>query len=207
MTEDIAARQVAEAWHRIEGWLREHAPASHAALLPGASEDEILVVEEAYGMRMPEDLRTLWNLAGGCTGLYGGVFFDNYDLVPLSAGVEFHGNRMRFQIEDGGNDANGIPWWRPGWIPAFSKSRDSQSFVNYLDCESGLLYSWDRYGTNNYGTEKEELDSVSTYLEAVADSLESPALATRDSPGLIDGYLVWASWANVYKDTWQPFPA
>jgi cell wall assembly regulator SMI1 len=183
--------------------VRQYAPASHAALLPGAGEAEICAVEEVYGMRMPGDLRTLWGLTGGGAG----VFFGNYDLASFGRGMAFHGNRMRFQLEDGGNDANNIPWWRPDWIPVFSNSRDSQAFVKYLDCESGLLYSWDRYGMNNYGTEKEELDSVSTYLEEVADSLESPALAVRDSPGLIDGYLVWESRAHVHADTWRPFPA
>lgn len=201
-----AERQVTEAWSRIEGWLRQYAPASHTALLPGASEGEILAVEEAYGMRMPEGLRTLWKLTGGCSEGFAGVFFRNYDLVPLGKGVEFHRGQMRFQ-QEAGDDIDGIPRWRPDWIPVFSNSRDSQAFVRYLDCESGLLYSWDRYGMNNYGTEKEELDSVSTYLEEVADFLESPALAVRDSPGLIDGFLVWESRAHVHPDTWRPFPA
>ncbi|MFI6469838.1 SMI1/KNR4 family protein [Streptomyces sp. NPDC050516] len=203
MTEDIAARQVTEAWHRIEEWLREHAPASHAALLPGAGGAEICAVEEVYGMRMPEDLRTLWKLTGGGAG----CFFGDYDLTSFGRGMEFYQGQMRFQQKEGGNDANGIPWWRPNWIPVFSNSRDSQAFVKYLDCESGLLYSWDRYGMNNYGTEKEELDSIGTYLEEVADALEFPALAVRDRPGLIDGYLVWGSGAHVHPDTWRPFMA
>ncbi|MEU6064975.1 MULTISPECIES: SMI1/KNR4 family protein [Streptomyces] len=65
MTEEIAARQVTDAWGRIEAWLRDHAPVTHAALGPGASAEEIAAVEAALGLAVPVELRTLWGLVSG----------------------------------------------------------------------------------------------------------------------------------------------
>ncbi|WP_405525940.1 hypothetical protein OG592_00880 [Streptomyces avidinii] len=66
---------------------------------------------------------------------------------------------------------------------------------------------WSRYGGNNYGTgtDTQELDSLSSHLEEAADSLECPAVATRDKPGLIDGALVWQSGIEPGQtDPWEP---
>ncbi|WP_371673848.1 hypothetical protein OG985_42895 [Streptomyces sp. NBC_00289] len=43
-----------------------------------------------------------------------------------------------------------------------------------------------------------------TYLEEAADTLEAPALATRDKPGLIGGTLVWRSSIDPAQEArWQ----
>jgi cell wall assembly regulator SMI1 len=188
----IETRQIVEAWQRIEAWLQEHAPASYAALLPGAEASQAQAVQDVVQVPIPQALTTLWLTIG--SNLVRGVFLRNYDLIPLDAVADFYRSRM---VEQKGQEIStaeeGRPLWAPEWIPVFSEHRTSQAFVLYLDAASGLLHDWSRYGENNYGTDNEELDSLSTYLEEVADSLEYPAMATRDKPGLIDGALVWQS--------------
>ncbi|WP_432055537.1 hypothetical protein [Streptomyces sp. bgisy022] len=155
-------------------------------------------------MPISEALTMLWRTIGGNS--LRGVFLGNYDLIPLDRVADFYRNRMADQEgEEISAAEERLPLWKPEWIPVFSNHRTSQAFVLYLDATSGLLYKWSRYGENNYGTDTEELDSLSTYLEEVADSLEYPAMATRDKPGLIDGALVWQSGIEPgQKDQWEP---
>ncbi|MFJ6758866.1 MULTISPECIES: SMI1/KNR4 family protein [unclassified Streptomyces] len=200
----IEARQVVEAWQRIEAWVQEHAPASYAALLPEAGAGEVEAVQDAVRVQVPEALTTLWRTIGGNT--LRGVFLGNYDVIPLDRVADFYRNRMvDCEGEEISAAEEGHPLWKPEWIPVFSNHRTSQAFVLYLDATSGLLYQWSRYGENNYGTDTEELDSLCSYLEEAADSLEYPAVATRDKPGLIDGVLVWQSGIEPGQaDQWEP---
>ncbi|WP_306191034.1 SMI1/KNR4 family protein [Streptomyces sp. MK5] len=200
----IEARQVVQAWQRIQAWLQEHAPASCAALLPGAEAGQIRAVQDAVRVPIPKALTMLWRTVGG--SVLRGVFLGNYDLIPLDRVADFYRARMAdHEDEEIGAAEERIPLWKPEWIPVFSNHRTSQAFVLYLDATGGLLYKWSRYGENNYGTDTEELDSLSSYLEEVADSLEYPAMATRDKPGLVDGVLVWQSGIEPgQKDQWEP---
>ncbi|WP_212747218.1 hypothetical protein [Streptomyces montanus] len=72
-----------------------------------------------------------------------------------------------------------------------------------LDVASGYLGRWSRYDEGP----DDELDTLVTYLEDVADLLEAPApaLATRDMPGLVGGALVWGSRIDPAQESrWQP---
>ncbi|MFE2528574.1 hypothetical protein ACFXEL_30620 [Streptomyces sp. NPDC059382] len=200
----IEARQVVEAWQRIEAWLRDNSPTSYATLLPGAGADQVADVQAVVQAQIPEALSMLWRTIGGNT--LRGVFLGNYDLIPLDLVTDFYRNRMADHEEEGtGGAEEGPPLWKPEWIPVFSNHRTSQAFVLYLDAHAGLLHRWSRYGENTYGTDTEELHSLSSYLEEAADSLEYPAMAVSDKPGLIDGGLVWQSAIEPgQKDHWEP---
>ncbi|MFD7445997.1 hypothetical protein [Streptomyces sp. NPDC059909] len=67
----IEARQVAQAWGRIEAWLAEHAPASFTSLKAGASEEEIAALEGSIGVRVSDGVKALWQMHAGAevTGL------------------------------------------------------------------------------------------------------------------------------------------
>lgn len=186
MTEDIAERQVTDAWRRIETWLREHAPATYGMLLPSASDDEIDTVAERIGVAVPEKLRTLWKLTGGVAmdAGYDSVFAGGWSLTHLEQ------VRMR-------NDPDG----RPVLIQAFSLGNTDPVWGLGLDPRDGFLYRVSKFREDP----PDEFDTLQTFLEETADSLEFPGLAARDKPGLVGGYLVWQS--DVHEDTegWTAF--
>ncbi|MEU0103661.1 hypothetical protein ABZ174_35250, partial [Streptomyces sp. NPDC006267] len=67
--ENTDPARVAVAWRNITAWLAEHAPLSHASLLPPASEAEIeradTLLRDRLGFELPPELGQLWRLCGG----------------------------------------------------------------------------------------------------------------------------------------------
>lgn len=117
----------------------------------------------------------------------------------------FYRQRMDFQTHEDTLNArrpedDRITVWDPAWIPVVSHGVADRTHGLYLDAATGYLGTWSRY---NDGP-RDELDTLVTYLEDVADMLEAPALATRDEPGLIGGALVWISRIDpAQDDRWQ----
>lgn len=56
----VEARQVTDAWQRIEAWLDRYAPGTSAALRRGALVAEVAAVQDRIGVRIPPGLRALW---------------------------------------------------------------------------------------------------------------------------------------------------
>ncbi|MCG7204827.1 hypothetical protein [Streptomyces arenae] len=205
--EEVTGRQIADAWQRITRWLRQHAPESHAALRPGASLSLLTGLEQGLGVRIPADLRALWSLAAGDDGVDGaGCLPGNQALMALDDVADFHRQQMDAQVhEDTLNvrrpEYDRITVWTAAWIPVISYGVADRTSGLYLDTVSGYLGRWSRY---NEGP-GEELDTLATYLEEAADMLETPALATRDKPGLVGGALVWGSRLDpAQEERWQP---
>jgi cell wall assembly regulator SMI1 len=57
--------QTAELWTRYVTFLREHVPAAHGNLAPGASEERIEVLERTIGCRLPEPVKVVWRMNDG----------------------------------------------------------------------------------------------------------------------------------------------
>ena len=94
-----------------------------------------------------------------------------------------------------------ITLWKPTWIPVVAHSANDSSSGMFLDAATGYLGRWTRY----HARLGEQLDTLVTYLEETADMLEAPALATRDTPGLVGDALVWRSRLDAaQKDRWRP---
>ncbi|MEU2060982.1 SMI1/KNR4 family protein [Streptomyces sp. NPDC013455] len=185
----IAARQVTEAWRRITGWLEQHAPATHAALLPGASTHEIGALERALGVRVPAELRALWLLCAGCEDAPGAGVMPGHGwaLMPLgtvAASYRRHRDDQRQPGVGWGGDDSTV--WKPSWIPFCSWSVTDISFGLFLDVETGNVGHWDDTSVRTVGGQ-----TLSVLLEETADKLENPQLATGYLPGLIGGRLVW----------------
>jgi hypothetical protein len=68
------AERVGTAWAALTGWLAEHAPVSHASLLPPAPDEEIALADTALrqhlGYGLPGELVALWRLCGGVAHRY-----------------------------------------------------------------------------------------------------------------------------------------
>ncbi|MGW3622522.1 SMI1/KNR4 family protein [Streptomyces sp. NPDC000880] len=187
--QQIAARQVTEAWRRIAGWLEQHAPATRAALLPGASAHEIAVLEQALGVRVPVELRALWLLCAGGRDTPGAGVMPDYGwaLMPLgtvAASYRWHWANQQEQEAGGGAEETVV--WKPSWIPFCSWSVTDTSFGLFTDAGTGLVGHWDDTSVRTVGDQ-----TLSVLLEETADKLENPQLAIGYLPGLIGGRLVW----------------
>ncbi|MEV6161473.1 hypothetical protein AB0L71_06030 [Streptomyces sp. NPDC052052] len=206
-TEAVTVREVADAWHRITRWLQHNAPDSYAALHAGAAPAEIAALEGEFGVRIPMGLRVLWLLTAGDEGVKGrGCLPGNRALMTLDAAAATYRLGMRSQAHEDSLNANRpeherITLWKPTWIPVVALRPADTTSGLYLDSETGYLGRWSRFNE----PPDDELDTLVTYLEEVADMLDAPALATRDRPGLIGGTLVWLSGIDpAREDLWQP---
>lgn len=187
--QQIAARQVTEAWRRITSWLEQHAPATHSALLPGASTYEIAALEQALGVRVPVELRALWLLCAGGKDTPGAGVMPDYGwaLMPLGTVA------TSYQWQRDHQRKLGLGWgvedamvWKPSWIPFYSWSVTDTSYGLFVDAETGTVGHWDDTAVRTVGDQ-----TLSMLLEETADKLENPQLATGRLPGLIGGRLVW----------------
>lgn len=202
----VTERQIADAWQRITRWLQHNAPDSHAALRAGARPVTLTGLEQDLGVQIPAELRTLWSLTAGDDGVAGaGCLPGNQALMTLDGVAAFHRQQMDAQAHQ--DTLNGrrseddrITVWKAAWIPVVSYGVADRTSGLYLDAATGYLGRWSRY---NEGP-GDELDTLATYLEEIADMLEAPALATRDKPGLVGGALVWGSRLDpAQEDRWQ----
>ncbi|MGW2461847.1 hypothetical protein ACWC2M_22865 [Streptomyces sp. NPDC001761] len=203
----VTVREVADAWRRITGWLRDNAPDSYAALRVGASPAAIAALEEDLGIRIPVELSVLWLLTAGDEGANGwGCLPGNRALMTLDAVAAAYRLKMDAQAHEDARNADRpederITVWQPTWIPVVALGPADSTSGLYLDAATGYLGRWSRYNESP----GEELDTLVTYLEETADMLESPDLATRDKPGLISGTLVWLSSIDpAREDRWRP---
>ncbi|MET7451500.1 hypothetical protein ABZT03_06295 [Streptomyces sp. NPDC005574] len=199
----LAVRQIADAWQRVTGWLKDNAPDSYAALRAGAGPAAVAALEGDLDTRIPVELRALWMLTAGDGR---GCLPGNEALMPLDAVAAFYRRSMDAQSREDVDNArrqeeDRITVWKATWIPVVSRGPADSTSGLYLDASTGYLGRWSRYN-DAYG---EELDTLVTYLEEAADMLQAPALATRDKPGLVGGELVWRSTVDPEtQDHWQP---
>lgn len=197
-TEEIAARQVTEAWQRIAAWLAERAPASAASLRPGASEAEIAAVEGALGVPVPAALKALWRQCAGVYDVRGGEFLPgNRALMDLEWVARFYREQMRYQEQHGDEE---FPVWRRSWIPVCASNAHDTALGLCLDAVTGQLWQWSRYGDQQM-----EVESLTVFLEEMADALEAPSLARPPKPGLVEGGLSWGPPSDPDREAlWRP---
>ncbi|RSS57416.1 SMI1/KNR4 family protein [Streptomyces sp. WAC01280] len=203
----VVGREIADAWQRITRWLQHNAPDSHAALRRGGSSNGIAALEGDLGIRVPADLRALWLLNAGDDGVDGaGCLPGNQTLMPLDTVASFYRQQMDAQAHQDVLNArrseyDRVTVWNAAWIPVVSYGATDRTSGLYLDSATGYLGRWSRY---NEGA-GDQLDTLATYLEEVADMLEAPGLSTRDKPGLVGGTLVWRSRIDpAQEDRWRP---
>ncbi|MFD7070595.1 SMI1/KNR4 family protein [Streptomyces sp. NPDC059913] len=197
----IEERQVADAWLRIETWLRQHAPATMELFHPGATEDEIAALQQTLGVRIPAGLKNLWLRHAGVRTIPGqgnNFMLGPWALMAFDSVVSVYQQQMLFQERDGDDT---YLFWRPAWIPVCSFYAADHTSGLYLDAETGRLGSWSRFAGH-----RTEFESLTDYLEEMADALEMPSLATGDKPGLVNGVLVWGPPQDPdLKALWTPF--
>lgn len=121
----------------------------------------------------------------------------NWALMGLDAVEGVYRRRMRFQRD---HEAEGYMTWQEPWVPAFSYTVTDTSYGLCVDGESGTLWEWEE---NAVVTPR--FDSLSDYLEEMADALETPGLAVGPTPGVARGALMWGEPSDPdVKDAWVP---
>lgn len=75
---------MADAWGRIEQWLKTHAPAILADMRPGASPAEIRAAKEQLGCPFPEPVREWFATHDGATSC---ALLEYWELYLLVGGV------------------------------------------------------------------------------------------------------------------------
>lgn len=197
----IEERQVADAWLRITTWLRCHAPATLELLRPGATEDEITALQQALGVRIPAGLKSLWRQCAGVRTVPGqgsNFLLGGWALMSPDSVTYVYREKMVSQERDGDDE---FLFWRPAWIPVCSFYAADYTHGLYLDAETGKIGGWSRFYEHRPGFE-----SLTDYLEEMADALEAPSLVTGEKPGLVNDVLVWGPPSDPGLEAmWTPF--
>ncbi|MFJ7415285.1 hypothetical protein ACIQWZ_31440 [Streptomyces sp. NPDC098077] len=197
------SRDIAQAWERIERWLAENAPGSHRSLRAPAAGPDI----DRAGAYVPihGDLRFLLTVHDGTEG-YEVEGDDEGEVNPaawLPGGCEWLSVERMLGVP--AVALRGVP--RPDWAP-WAAPGDAETGFG-VDGATGQVRRFPDEGAAPVGSVSPEVRSVTAYLGAVAEALESGtgALVTPDhQPGIALGCLLWEDPERVSLDEaeWSP---
>ncbi|MFE6775433.1 hypothetical protein [Streptomyces sp. NPDC057702] len=209
--EKSEVERVLAAWRTLTDWLAEHAPTSHASILPPASERELAdadrTLNSALGFGLPSEMVALWSLAGGTRHVDIDALDEQGEVhtgrflpggVLLSPGVSV-GPRLHFGAACDANYAG-------PWVAFLGNDEEAPDLGRYAGARG--VGGWQTYEGGDAGSPV--WPSVAAYLEAVNRALtEGPAdLLGPDLPGLVYGCLVWEDPANPAMtqalEDWRP---
>ncbi|MFF8643962.1 SMI1/KNR4 family protein [Streptomyces sp. NPDC015345] len=203
--QSIEWRQIEDAWQRIESWLERNAPATFESLLPGASEAELDELQASLGVRLPMGLRALWGRRAG-VGPDSTPGFMPLECVLMSFSVvrRVYQRQMFLRQQDledqrRTGSTEEITVWRPSWVPFAAMGADALSGL-CVDAETGRIWYWCRYAERSI-----QFESLTDYVEEMADVLEIPSLAEEARVGLMNGFLVWGVPQDAAeRAAWEP---
>ncbi|MGW5867837.1 hypothetical protein ACWFRJ_37485 [Streptomyces sp. NPDC055239] len=219
------AERVVEAWGRLESWLREHAPRSHATLLPPATEAEMAQGERLLAtawrpagqepLSFPPELKALWRLCASARNdeevegdeegeiwadlfLPGGcVFLPPEDMAQA---------RLRVEAVEGDRR-----YWTPSHnVPCVVRYPEAVESGLYIRAstgpEQGVMGRFAVY--EGHDIDEPAHPSLSSYLEAVVAVLEhggGPLGEDRfQRPAVSLGCLIWVCPASEDLDVpWE----
>lgn len=154
---------------RADALFREKRPEYYAALLPGASEDELAAAESYYGFPLPESLKTLYRWKNGqnvqCRESFTGI--DNLSFMRLKDGIEAH--RIFDDLDKAGEYEEGF--WDVSWVPFMDNGGGDHVCmeVNSGGAGAGLVWFYHDYEERP----QPDLYSVEKILEAAIEEMES----------------------------------
>jgi cell wall assembly regulator SMI1 len=106
-TASPAAGDLKSLFARLDRWLANHRSGYHQGLASGATAEQLAGLEEALGMKLPAELRTLLEWHNGQTPDLVGAFRESFRLL----GTEEIAQEYRDQVGRHGD------LWDKGWIP------------------------------------------------------------------------------------------
>ncbi len=174
-----------EIWKRIEAWFVANATElSEQFKLSGATETEIIAVEELLGFEFPKDFRESLRISSGTIPLDGAwellglnEIFDEWKVWnQLYQSGEF----SDFQVEPHG--AIKPYWWNPQWIPITYNGAGDHQCLDMDPAPGGrvgqVIQMW-----HDWEQRKVDADSFTMWLDDFASGLEN------GSYHIVNGYL------------------
>lgn len=172
-------------WNRIESWIKINAPELYSDLLPGASEKEILTVEENINVKLPADVRLSFSIHNGQLGSAAPLIGD-WQLISLE--VVFKRWKVLKDLYDSG-EFQGIwcktkgsvqsKWWIPSWIPIAYNGAGDYKCIDMNPAEGGkvgqIISFW-------HALDKREVlvESFRDWLQDFAGDLENGRYEYKD---------------------------
>lgn len=174
-------------WKRVERWLREHAPRSHARLAPPAKPRDIAAAEAKLGLRFPDSLRaSLLRHDGNREAGWGGFGFLGHWNMSLKEIVSTWTMMCEIDPGDEGDPRNS--WWSPRMIP-FGDFGDGGNLV--LDSVVGDVgWYFNEEGTS-FDADEPWRRSYYALLKSTADVLEEGGDLEGWVPEVEEGELTW----------------
>jgi cell wall assembly regulator SMI1 len=211
-------------WHRLEAVFKDRYPTLFASLNPSASVEQLEAFENATGLSLPTDVRNSYLLHDGCTGVGGfnegdlPLLFCGYRWATLSEMLEWWKDFYDFEpyrdsddsvysyteaTDPGSWESCAIrPWgsiFPKCWFPIgqFANDRNGAWFIDMLPGPKGYT---GQLITQSYGMSSLVVtNSLTAYLNALADSLESDEIAHLKAES------EWSTWMWRYKDSGKGF--
>ncbi|MEU4178293.1 hypothetical protein [Streptomyces sp. NPDC026589] len=187
-------QNVAEAWCRLTGWLKTHAPVSCASLLPPAAETAVEAADTALkhhlGFGLPAELAALWRLCGGVDHQE----IEHDEEGEIGSGAFLPGGVIMAPVDalrPRLPDHSGLDWWEGApvvpWLTRDEAGPESGYWVGAIGVGRWGLDSLPGVGATA------AFPSIAAYLDAVLRTVtEGPADAMGpDVPGLVRGCLIW----------------
>ena len=118
---------------RLDRWLATERPGYHRALLPGATEESLAVLENALGMPLPLELRALMSWHNGQTPDFVGHLERDFDLMSIpqiiAAKRELDGSA-------------GQEGWQRSWISFLKDDNDNYVVLDASRPEASVREFW-----------------------------------------------------------------
>ncbi|MFI7316790.1 SMI1/KNR4 family protein [Streptomyces venezuelae] len=156
-------------------------------------------------MRLPVGLRALWSRRAGVgrapvpAFMPRGCVLMPFDVVRGTYQLKMQIRQADQEAQRRTGDTEEITVWRPSWIPFASIGADALSGP-CVDAETGRIWYWCRYAERSL-----QFESLTDYLEEMADVLEIPLLAAEARVGLMNGFLVWGKPHDAAeRAAWEP---
>lgn len=169
---------MADAWGRIERWLKAHAPAILADMRPGASPAEIRATEEQLGCTFPEPVREWFATHDGTASCALLEYWDLYSLAEVVAAWK----TMKALYDDGTfaefeSDPIGpirTEWWHPAWVPLTGEPGGNHLCLDLAPADGGSVgqvISW----VHDDSVREVVAPTFGAWFEQLADGLEAGA--------------------------------
>lgn len=191
-----------QVWQRIETWLRQHAPGSHAELGPPATDAELDEVAATIGTQLPAELTTWWRRANGLhfgVGRPRGLLIPSANPYPTSMALDrrqmhlhvqentfpaqMTEDLLRFVADQNTQPAatlpgeGEIPYWLPLWLPFAGDAAGGGYFIDLRHGpQHGCLVRYDR----EHRASTPQWPSLTALWTSVADQLESDTVEPDD---------------------------
>jgi cell wall assembly regulator SMI1 len=167
-----------ETWQRLKRWLEQNAPALLATMQPGATDAEIIELENHLGTRLPADYRAFLALSNGQLENAEFGFADGELLSAESVNAQW---MIWKELLDNGTFKDSISdpqagirndWWNPRWIP-FTHDGGGNHLCLDLDPANGGTIGQVITMEHDNGERVLMFDSFSEWLEQLVNDLES----------------------------------